>query len=371
MKELLKNKIVMSLLSTNMIFGTLIFLFLGMMIMGAAEEAENSTSTCTTTDLPVVISQQANTIQIEMEKYSIPAKYLDILLAQLYQESGAIEQVLATDPWQSSESYCGSRGCITSPSLSTNQAMKVHSQNINLAQTLGIEVTEDVILQSYNFGSGYLYWLNEKKYTHSEDIAYEYSSYMTVKNPIYANVCNLDSKKKACYGDYKYVSHVKSKLGNCAVGNTIEIKEGDLYKPYFEGTYIVSCKIGCYGGHKGTDLVNQTDKKVYAVGSGVVESANNDCPQAGYLGNFCGEGLGNHVIIKHNLSGVNMYSIYGHMSKTIVTKGEQVDANTVLGSQGNSGNSSGEHLHLEFRYRTLDYGNYVDFYPQIKPRERS
>lgn len=370
MKKLLKNKLVMSLLSSTNVLILFIIIVFGMMIMGAAEEVEEAEETCTAGDLPIAITQQTKTIQTEMEKNSIPEKYLDVLLAQLYQESGAIEYVLATDPWQSSESYCGKIGCITSPTLSTNQAMKVHSDNIKLAQKLGISATEDVILQSYNFGSGYLYWLAEKNYKHSEDIAYEYSSHMTIKNPSYANVCNLDSKKKACYGDYRYVTHVKSKLGNCATGGTIEIKEGDLYKPYFEGTYVITCKIGCYSGHKGTDLVNLTDKKIYAVGSGVVESANNDCPQVGYLGNYCGGGLGNHVIIKHNLSGVNMYSIYGHMSKTIVTKGQQVDANTIIGNQGNSGNSSGEHLHLEFRYRTLGESSFVDYYSQIKPRER-
>lgn len=375
MKRLLKNKVLLSLLSTNVVIGVILFIIFGMIIIGAAEEAEESTNVCTSGDLPKAIIAQTPILESAMEKYSISMEYEDILLAQLYQESGGNEEVLSTDPWQSSESYCGAIGCITSPELSTDQAMKVHSENVKIAQSLGLEMSENLILQAYNFGSGYLYWLSSNSYTHSEDIAYEYSSYMTEKNPTYASVCNIDTKGKACYGDYKYVTHVKAKLGNCdmdvGTGEAIEIEENELYKPYFDGEYLITCKIGCYSGHKGYDLVNQTDKTIYAVGSGVVIEANNDCPQSGYLGSACGYGFGNHVVIKHNLGGVNLYSIYGHMSKTIVKAGDHVDANTVLGVQGSSGNVTGEHLHLEFRYRTLDSSSAVNLYPLLKNRERN
>lgn len=375
MKKLLKNKVLMSLLSTNVIIVSVLFIVFGMIIMGAVEEAEESNDVCTNSNLPETITAQASLLEESMGKYSISMEYEDLLLAQLYQESGGNEDILSTDPWQSSESYCGAIGCITSPELSTDQAMKVHNDNIKLAQSLDLEISEDLILQAYNFGSGYLYWLSDNSYTHSEDIAYKYSSYMTEKNPSYASVCNIDEKNKACYGDYKYVTHVKAKLSNCdtniGTGESIEIEEGELYKPYFDGEYLVTCKIGCYSGHKGYDLVNQTDKTIYAVGSGVVIEANNDCPKSGYLGSTCGYGFGNHVVIKHNLGGVNLYSIYGHMSKTVVKPGDQVDANTILGVQGSSGNVTGEHLHLEFRYRTLDESSVVDLYPLLKNRERS
>lgn len=375
MNSLIKNKILMSLLSTNFIVGSILFLFFFMLIMGAAEEADNETVTCNTNSFPQSVTAQSKVLEEAMTKYNIPIEYENTLLAQLYQESGGNEEVLSTDPWQSSESYCGQIGCITSPKLSTDQAMKVHSDNIKIATNLGLEVNEEVILQAYNYGSGYLYWLSENEYSHSEDIAYEYSKYMTENNPSYASSCNLDSKAKACYGDYRYVKHVKSRLSNCGTtvgtGEVIPIEDGELYKPYFENDYVITCKIGCYSGHKGYDLVNQSDKQVYAVGSGEVVDANNDCPKQGYLGSTCGYGFGNHVIIKHNLNGVNLYSIYGHMNKTVVSVGETVNANTVLGVQGSSGNVTGEHLHLEFRYRTLDENSVVDLYPLLRERERN
>ncbi|WOO88687.1 lysozyme family protein [Mollicutes bacterium LVI A0078] len=375
MKKLFKNKVLLSLLSTNMIIGGTLIIVFGMIIMGAVEEAEESGQLCTSADLPETITSQSSILEEAMGKYTIPMEYEDLLLAQLYQESGGNEEILATDPWQSSESYCGVIGCITSPQLSTDQAMKVHSENIKLANDLNMETSEDLILQAYNFGSGYLYWLSENSYTHSEDIAYEFSSYMTEKNPAYASSCNIDTKGKACYGDYKYVTHVKSKLDNCdtdiGTGEAIEIEEGELYKPYFEGEYLVTCKIGCYSGHVGYDLVNQTDKVIYSVGSGVVIESNNDCPKSGYLGSTCGYGFGNHVVVMHNLGGVNLYSVYGHMSETKVKVGDRVDANTILGVQGSSGNVTGEHLHIEFRYRTLSDSSVVNLYPLLKNKERN
>lgn len=376
MKKILnsyKNKVILGFITSNMllIFGIMFVVLI--VIGGGATEEENPTdSTCSVETIPEAITSQSSYIEEAMDEYDIDLQYKNLLMAQLYQESGAKEEILATDPWQSSESYCGEIGCITSPQLSTNQAMSVHRANIDTAVELGLDVNEDLILQSYNFGSGYLYWLADNNYTNSQDIAYEYSSYMTQKFPSYQSSCSIDAvNKKACYGDYKYVEHVNSKLGCSGEGELIDIDDEGLYMPFFEGEYLITCKIGCYSGHKGYDYVNQTDKKIYAVGSGVVVEANNSCPLEGYLGNKCGYGFGNHVIIKHNINGVNLYSIYGHMSTEYAKVGDKVDANTVLGIQGSSGNVTGEHLHLEFRYRTLSPSSYVDLSSILMKRERS
>ena len=57
-------------------------------------------------------------------------------------------------------------------------------------------------------------------------------------------------------------------------------------------------------------------------------------------------GYGNHVRIQH----LDDYlTIYGHLSHINVIKGQAIRAGEVIGISGNSGNSTGPHLHFELR----------------------
>ncbi|WOO89464.1 lysozyme family protein [Mollicutes bacterium LVI A0078] len=368
--ELYRKKVIYGAIASNALW-ILLLSFIFMFVVGVASEEDETVPICSDTVIPESVLAEEEVLSESMQKYNIDEQYTDLLLAQLYQESGGSESVLATDPWQSSESLCGYIGCITSPELSTNQAMSVHRDNIDRAIELGLEPTEELILQAYNFGGGYLTWLAFKGYEQTEEKAYEFSVYMTNQNPSYASTCNLDPEGKACYGDYKYASHVMEKYSGCKDGDSnIEVDENSLYVPYFDKEYTVTCDYGCYSGHTGVDLVSTTDDKIYAVGNGVVINVETNCAQSGYLGNTCGYGFGNHVVIKHTLNDVNLYSIYGHMSEVDVQVGDVTDANTYLGTEGASGNVTGAHLHLEFRYRTLSQSNNVNLYPLLARRER-
>ncbi len=53
---------------------------------------------------------------------------------------------------------------------------------------------------------------------------------------------------------------------------------------------------------------------------------------------------GDSVVIDH---GVGVYTLYAHLSETNVTQGQAVDAGQIIGLSGNSGRSSGPHLHWE------------------------
>ncbi|MCQ6563442.1 peptidoglycan DD-metalloendopeptidase family protein [Paenibacillus mendelii] len=82
--------------------------------------------------------------------------------------------------------------------------------------------------------------------------------------------------------------------------------------------------------HKGIDLVG--NKTIMAADNGVVE--------------FAGEknGLGRCVIINHK----NGYkTVYGHMSKLSVKKGQTLEKGESIGIMGNTGHSFGTHLHFE------------------------
>lgn len=87
--------------------------------------------------------------------------------------------------------------------------------------------------------------------------------------------------------------------------------------------------------HKGLDIANRSGTKIKAAGSGVVTFA-------GYYG-----GYGKVIIISH---GYGYQSIYGHNRKLFVKVGQHVKKGEVIAEMGNTGKSTGPHLHFEIRY---------------------
>ena len=83
---------------------------------------------------------------------------------------------------------------------------------------------------------------------------------------------------------------------------------------------------------------------IYAAREGVVVTTNNTCSDNGYLGSNCGGSYGNYIVIEHDNG---MYTLYGHLRKNLnVYVGQQVTKGQVIGSMGNSGSSTGAHLHF-------------------------
>ena len=89
------------------------------------------------------------------------------------------------------------------------------------------------------------------------------------------------------------------------------------------------------GRHLGMDLVSN-DKSIYAAGDGVVTRANT-------------ETLGGKVIeITHTTSDGKRYiSQYGHLSQFLVSVGDRVKAGEIIGIMGDTGKTSGVHLHFQ------------------------
>ena len=86
--------------------------------------------------------------------------------------------------------------------------------------------------------------------------------------------------------------------------------------------------------HYGVDIAGNYGDCVISSLPGVVEDTGFDT------------NLGNYVKIRHS---ERMQTVYGHLSEILVTKGEEVDANTRIGSIGSSGAATGPHVHLEVR----------------------
>lgn len=69
------------------------------------------------------------------------------------------------------------------------------------------------------------------------------------------------------------------------------------------------------------------------------------------------DSYGNHIVVRHP-GGAE--TLYAHLSRTMAGVGDIVGAGTAIGLSGSSGNSSGPHLHFEFRKPPGGYSNAVD-----------
>lgn len=87
--------------------------------------------------------------------------------------------------------------------------------------------------------------------------------------------------------------------------------------------------------HPGIDIAMAVGSVVRAAGRATVSDAGED-PQYGL-----------YVLLQH---GQGYQTMYGHLSRLLVTKGQAVDPGAVLGLTGNSGRSSAPHLHFEVRH---------------------
>ena len=102
--------------------------------------------------------------------------------------------------------------------------------------------------------------------------------------------------------------------------------------------------------HKGIDLASRTGNKIKTQAKGKVIRAE------------YASGYGNLVVVDH---GNGFTTKYGHMHKIYVKKGQHVDYNDTLGEVGNTGRSTGPHLHYEVLYR----GRPVDPMPFMKAKK--
>jgi murein DD-endopeptidase MepM/ murein hydrolase activator NlpD len=106
--------------------------------------------------------------------------------------------------------------------------------------------------------------------------------------------------------------------------------------------------------HQGMDFTASTGTDIYATGNGTVS--------------FCGwrQGYGNTVIINH---GFGYETLYAHCSELLVVEGQKVRRSDVVAKVGNTGKSTGPHLHYEVRLRgtQVDPRNY--FFMDLSPED--
>ena len=101
--------------------------------------------------------------------------------------------------------------------------------------------------------------------------------------------------------------------------------------------------------HKGTDIKVQVGDSIRSAWDGQVRIVGWDPRGYGYF-----------VVVRHDNG---LETVYGHLSRPLVDEYESVKAGYVLGLGGNTGRSTGSHLHLEIRYlgEAIDPAKFIDF----------
>ena len=91
--------------------------------------------------------------------------------------------------------------------------------------------------------------------------------------------------------------------------------------------------------HYGVDLVAPKGTPVYAAGDGIVERSE-----------YSGNGFGYNVIINH---GYTYSTVYAHLHKLNVVEGQKIKRGDLIGTVGNTGLSTCDHLHYEVRHNNI------------------
>lgn len=142
---------------------------------------------------------------------------------------------------------------------------------------------------------------------------------------------NYDSPAEDLYEDWsnKYAHH------ETALPDSFRISLKDFCMP--TDNRLVTSNFGARWGrqHKGIDVKVYIGDTIRAAFPGKVRVVR-----------YEGRGYGKYVVIRH-YNGLE--TIYGHMSKQLVTEDQEVRAGDPIGLGGNTGRSTGSHLHFETR----------------------
>ncbi len=176
-------------------------------------------------------------------------------------------------------------------------------------------------------------------------------------NTVSDNVCRYKVKKveeKISLPANQSVDSITANLSRQET-NSVDVKQKQWTSSYPSITYpLKSIKVtspygyrrdpftGKQSWHNGLDL-RAKNEPAYAMMDGIVEKVGNDNRSS------------NYVILRHG----NFHVSYCHLSSIVIGRGERVFPGTIIGVTGNTGRSTGCHLHLVTKH------NGTLFNPQI------
>lgn len=161
----------------------------------------------------------------------------------------------------------------------------------------------------------------------------------TAANSEVATAVSLGTFKISNYGDLLSQRFGSGNWGY-TVNNDSEIRWPFPYAAPISsgfGARVAPCA-ACSTYHQGLDFDPQEGSPIYAIADGVVIESHNDR-----------WGFGRWIVIRHNVRGMSFDSVYAHMERDSVqlNKGDVVKVADYVGRVGNTGTSTGGHLHLE------------------------
>jgi murein DD-endopeptidase MepM/ murein hydrolase activator NlpD len=129
-----------------------------------------------------------------------------------------------------------------------------------------------------------------------------------------------------------------SKFSDTVFIKLFEPEEGAFAHPPLSNTYITShFGMRRVRWHYGIDLKLQVGDTVNVAFDGIVRMVRYDR-----------NGYGNYVLVRH---ANGLETLYAHLSEQLVKVGQVLKAGDVVGLGGNTGRSTGPHLHFEVRYQ--------------------
>lgn len=112
----------------------------------------------------------------------------------------------------------------------------------------------------------------------------------------------------------------------------LPIKDGKITTPYKQkGSHWSK------GYHTGVDFAVKSGTNVFAVADGSIALAN------------WGQAYGTQIVQQVGLHSKKLFCIYAHLSESFVKSGDKVTKGQLIGKTGDTGNSTGPHLHFEVR----------------------
>ncbi|MBR6523215.1 MAG: peptidoglycan DD-metalloendopeptidase family protein [Clostridia bacterium] len=227
---------------------------------------------------------------------------------------------------------------LTSRLTSDELAVKL-LRNVLKVQTERKSVYEaQLMYQTITNPSGEMYVNEEKLLTEGKAGVMEVTAKVTEIN---GAVCDASIVSKTV------VEEPVSEVVMVGTAERPSVGTGIFVQPYF-GT--ITSRFGSRWGrtHKGTDIGGDIGDPIKAADNGIVITAE-----------YQENGYGNIIIIDHQ-NGVHTW--YAHLDSIGVAAGDVVEKGAVIGTLGNTGNSTGPHLHFEVRENgtPVDPGKYLE-----------
>lgn len=246
-----------------------------------------------------------------------------------------------------------------------------NGNNQTFSKTNATNTTDPYVSNNYNYKSSYINTVNRqiksgRGYVSLNRILYFYNANPNLSfDEIYVDNLDTDNTQKkisdTCKMDkYKNMSVCTSSA--IASSNQIDYKQSKVfnYPVDMNNATITSffMENRSYENHKAWDIAAKSGTDVVSVCDGVVSTVNFN-----HSSNYPSRGYGNYIEIKCTDSDYRVLYAHLYPNSAQVRTGESVKHYQTIAKVGNTGNSTGSHLHFEVQ----NSNTYVDGMSLIKP----